>query len=76
MSVYDISLKIIEGKISKLDDFSLNELKKEISDNKGIFRVSTDLTIKEYLEILEETGIIRYDLSNKKYHVLYFSSED
>lgn len=76
MSIYEISIKIIEGKISKLDDFSLNELKKEITDNGGIFRVSPDLTIKEYLEILEETGIIKYDLSNKKYHVLYFSSEN
>ena len=71
MSIYDIAIRVIDNKISKLEDFSLKELKKEIKDKGGVCKVSSDLTIKEYLKLLDEE-IIKYDSTNNIYHVLDF----
>lgn len=66
----DVAKQIVHEKICEAEDFSLDELEKEIIQEGGILRVSPGVTIKDYLKILDEAGAIKYNPHNNNYIVL------
>lgn len=65
----DVAKQIIHEKICEAKDFSLDELEKEIVKEGGVLRVSSGVTVKDYLKILDEAGVIKYNPNNDNYIV-------
>lgn len=65
----NVAKQIIHEKICEAKDFSLDELEKEIVKEGGVLRVSSGVTVKDYLKILDEAGVIKYNPNNDNYIV-------
>ena len=65
----DVAKQIIHEKICEAKEFSLDELQKEIIQEGGVLRVSPGVTIKDYLNILDEAGVVKYNPHDNSYIV-------
>ena len=61
--------KIIEYMFSR-KEFTIDELCNDIIASGGVFRVSSDQCLNEYLEHFEEKGFLRYSPAERKYGVI------
>ncbi len=59
-----ITRGVVHSFINNKDSFSLNELEERILREKGTMRVSTGVTVMEYLRGFERAGKIKYSASN------------
>lgn len=77
MDLYEkmlISRKKVFSFITEEKEFSLKKLLDAIKQNGGVFRISPTITIKMYLNSLENEGIIKYE-SDKKLYLSNYNSE-
>lgn len=72
MKEHRIARQIVLEFIKTKKVFYLSEIKESILKNKGIMRVSTGVTVKEYLEDFDTNGIIKWSVieNNIKYVIL------
>lgn len=64
-----VAKQVIDEKIKDKENFSLDEIEKEIIQQGGILRISPGFTVKDYLIILEEMGVVKYNPYDNNYLV-------
>jgi hypothetical protein len=66
--LYLISKGVVQAFIRQKSQFTLEEVKQEILKRNGIMRVSTGVTILDYLEEFERNEVLRFELDDKDGH--------
>ena len=67
MGTFDIARKVIDKRINKGKEFSLNEVQDEILNRGGILRVAPAVTVQDYLKNLEEKAVLKYNPYDNNY---------
>ena len=65
---FEIAKEIVDDFVARKEPFSLEELRNEILEKGGVFRIYADVTLNDYLESLEEENIIYYGGQSQKYY--------
>jgi hypothetical protein len=67
----NVTKQILKEKIHEAKKFFLDDLLDEVEKQGGSFNVSANYTIEDYLDLLEDVGIIQYDPSNDSYIIFH-----
>lgn len=65
---YQISKGIVQAFIKQRSSFTFEEVQNEIQKRNGIMRVATCVTVSDYLEEFEESGVLKFELDDKEGH--------
>lgn len=63
----NIAKQVFEEKINKGETFSLEEIGKEAIQRGGNCRVAPGVTFKDYVKVLEEMGVIKFNFYDNNY---------
>lgn len=66
----DVTRLIVNEKIYESERFSLEELNRDIKIQGGGKKIAPGITVQDYLEKLQEKGLIKYNQSEKMYVVV------
>jgi len=66
----DVTRLIVNEKIYESERFSLEELNRDIKIQGGGKKIAPGITVQDYLENLQEKGLIKYNPSEKMYVVV------
>lgn len=65
---FKIAKEVVDDFVARKEPFSLEELRNEILEQGGVFRIYVGVTLNDYLEDLEEKEIIYYGGQSQKYY--------
>ena len=65
---YLITKAIVQAFIKQKSKFSYEQVQNEIRKRDGIMRVSTCVTVSDYLDEFEKNGVLKYELDEKDGH--------
>jgi len=68
-SKHDIAKQTVENQINSGKPFSYEEVKDQIISKGGILRVSNGFTLGEFIEKLEDRGIVSYNSGIDKFEI-------
>ena len=66
---HSTALEVVKSKLREKQDFSFEELQKDILAQGGVLRIAPGFTVGEYVAELEEDGFIEFDPVKGQFHV-------
>jgi hypothetical protein len=63
-----IAKGVVQAFIKQKDEFTFEEVQNEIQKRNGIMRVATCVTVSDYLEEFEDSGVLKFELDEHEGH--------